>query len=88
MNGIVKSNDMTTTSSPILQPFTNVQLELLKVFAHQISESDFLDLRTVLVQFFAQRATAAADAAWDKNNQTDADVERLLNTKLLTPYQR
>jgi hypothetical protein len=78
---------MTAAPAPLQQPFTNVQLELLKVFSHQISDADLTALRAVLAQFFAQRAVEAADAAWEKNAWTDADVERLLHIKLRTPYQ-
>jgi hypothetical protein len=78
---------MTTSIQSIPQPFSNVQLELLKVFAHHISDHELMDLRLVLAQFFAQRTVQAADSAWDKNQWTDADVDRLLNTKLRTPYK-
>ena len=69
-------------TATIAQPFTNVQLELLKVFSHQVEDTALLELRQMLAQFFAQRAIAAADTAWDKNGWTDADVDRLLTTKL------
>lgn len=78
---------MASKSQSIQQPFSNVQLELLKVFAHHVSDNDLLELKRLLVQFFSKRAVETADAAWDKNNWTDADVDRLLNTKLRTPYQ-
>jgi hypothetical protein len=32
--------------------------------------------------FFSQKAVKAADAAWDKNGWSEADVQLLLNTKL------
>lgn len=70
---------MTTTVS---QPFSNVQLELLKVFSHQVDDLTLLELRQMLAHFFAQRAIAAANVAWDKNDWTDTDVDRLLTTKL------
>ena len=38
---------MTALVQSLPQPFTNVQLELLKVFAHQVSDHDLLDLRDV-----------------------------------------
>jgi hypothetical protein len=79
---------MVPESQPIKQPFSNVQLELLKVFSYQISDSDLIELRRLLAQFFAQKAVEAADAAWEDNNWTDADIERLLNTKLRTPYKK
>ena len=69
-------------TATIAQPFTNVQLELLKVFSHQVEDTALLELRQMLAQFFAQRAIAAADTAWDENGWTDADVDRLLTTKL------
>jgi hypothetical protein len=75
-------------SESVKQPFSNVQLELLKVFAHNVSDSDLIELRRLLAQFFAKKAVNAADAAWDKNVWTDADVDRLLNTKLRTPYKK
>lgn len=66
----------------IRQPLTNVQLELLKVFSHDVSEQDLLELKKMLVDFFAKRAITLANQAWDENGWTDADVDRLLNTKL------
>ena len=68
--------------SSIQQPLTNVQLELLKAFSHQLKEEDLFELRKLLVQFFAQKAIAAANKAWDEKGWTDEDVDRLLNTKL------
>ncbi len=43
------------------QPFTNVQLELLKTFSHQLSESDLIDLKNPLALFFAERLIIQAD---------------------------
>jgi len=66
----------------IQQPLTNVQLELLKTFAHNLNAEELLQLRKLLAAFFAQRAIDAANRAWDEKGWTDADVDRLLNTKL------
>jgi hypothetical protein len=73
---------MGSKSQSIKQPFSNVQLELLKVFAHHVSDNDLIDLRQVLADFFSKKAVAAADAAWDKNGWSETDVQRLLTTKL------
>ncbi|MCB0097904.1 MAG: hypothetical protein KDE46_19360 [Caldilineaceae bacterium] len=66
----------------IQQPFTNVQLELLRTFAHNLNEEELLQLRKLLAEFFAQRAIDAANHAWDERGWTNEDVDRLLNTKL------
>jgi hypothetical protein len=64
------------------QPLSNVQLELLKTFSHQLSESEILELRKILAQFFAQRAIQLANEVWDKQEWTDEDVDRMLETKM------
>jgi hypothetical protein len=64
------------------QPLSNVQLELLKMFSHQLSDTDLVALRTTLAQFFAQRLIAQADAVWEENQWTDAEVDALLETKM------
>ena len=76
---------MASDIKSIKQPFSNVQLELLKVFSHQVSDNDLLELRRLLVQFFSKKAVEAADDSWDKNGWNASDVDRLLNTKLRTP---
>ena len=66
----------------IEQPLTNVQLELLKAFAHDLSEKELLKLRELLATFFAQKAVDAANRTWDEKGWDNNDVDRLLNTKL------
>ena len=64
------------------QPLSNVQLELLKTFSHQLSEGEILELRKILARFFAQRAIQLSNEVWDKNEWTDEDVDRMLETKM------
>ena len=40
---------------------TNLQRELLKLFAQQVSEADLQNVRTLIEQYFAQRLTGLAD---------------------------
>lgn len=37
-------------------PLTNAQVELMKLFATNLSESDLEDLKSLLAHFFAERA--------------------------------
>ena len=66
----------------IKQPFTNVQLELLKVFSRNLSDEDLLDLKDVLAAFFAERLVNRANKVWDENGWTNDDVNQMLNTKM------
>lgn len=63
-----------------IQPqFTNLQLELLKVFSRQVSDDDVKAIRKMLVNYFAEKAMNLADEAWDKNGWTEKDTMRLSN---------
>jgi uncharacterized membrane protein len=66
----------------IKQPLSNVQLELLKAFSHQLPENDLLEFRKLIADFFAQRLIQQADKVWEEQNWTDETVEDLLNTKM------
>jgi hypothetical protein len=60
---------MTTTTQP---PLTNLQLELLKLFAKGVSEEELRDIRKMLSRYFMERAIAGADKVWDeKGYSTD-----------------
>lgn len=54
-------------------PLTNLQLELLRVFAREVSENDVLAIRKMLADYFAEKAINLADEAWDKNGWTAED---------------
>ncbi len=62
--------------------FTNVQIELLKTFSHQIPDNELLELRKTLALFFAQRLITQADLVWDNQNWTDKLVDEMLHTKM------
>jgi hypothetical protein len=64
------------------QPFTNVQLELLKTFSHQLPESDLIDLKNTLALFFAKRLINQADSVWDEKDWNDTLVDEMLHTKM------
>ncbi len=66
----------------IKQPLTNAQLELLKVFTHNLTDEDLKELKKVLADFFANRLVEKANKVWDEKGWTEEDVQRMLNTKM------
>lgn len=66
----------------IKQPLSNVQLELLKTFTHDLSENDLLELKNLIASFFAKRLIQEADKTWEVRGWTDQDVDEMLNTKM------
>jgi hypothetical protein len=59
--------------------FTNLQMELLQLYARQVSEEDLKNIRELIGAYFAGRLTTLADAAWEKNGWTQQDMENILN---------
>lgn len=57
-------------------PLTNVQLELLKVFAMGVSEEEILEIRRMLARYFMQKAVLGATKVWEEKGYT---AENLLN---------
>jgi hypothetical protein len=68
-----------TISLQPVSPFSNLQMELLKLFARQLSDADLLEVKNVLATHFLEKAMDAADKVWAKNNWNTADAERMAN---------
>jgi len=64
-----------------------LQLELLKLFAKEVPETDLLEIRKMLIQYFAKKAMDLADEAWEKNEWSEQDEKRFLEEHFRTPYK-
>ena len=71
----------------VKQPFSNMQLELLRLFSRELEEEDLLAIKRLIVQYLAEKAKRMADQVWEEKGWTNKDMEKLLNTHLRTPYQ-
>ena len=50
---------------------TNLQQELLKLYAQQVSENDLQNIRELIGQYFANRLTTLADTAWEQKGWSE-----------------
>ncbi len=50
---------------------SNVQKELLKLYANNVSDHTLLEIKQILAKYFAEKATSAMDKFWDENNLTE-----------------
>lgn len=50
---------------------SNIQLELLKLYANNVSEKQLFEIKWLLGKYFAQKATEAMDMIWEKENMTE-----------------
>lgn len=62
---------MTATTASRRQPgkkLSNLQMELLKLYALDVSDDDLLAIRQMLSTYFMQKAMDEADRVWDERN--------------------
>ncbi len=50
---------------------SNVQKELLKLYANDVSEATLLEIKQILAKYFAEKATSAMDDFWAENHLTE-----------------
>lgn len=60
---------MTATRS-----FSNIQIELLKLYANDVPDEQLLEIKTLLGKYFADKATTLMDAFIEKNEITPRDL--------------
>ena len=60
-------------------PFTNIQQELLRLYSHQVADTDLIEIKNLIGNYFAKRLSRMADVAWEKNNWSNEDMEAILN---------
>ena len=52
-----------TANQPVL---SNLQRALLKLYANGVSDKQLLEIKWMLVQYFADKATEAMDKVWEE----------------------
>lgn len=60
-------------------PFSNVQLELLKLFSTDLPDNELLELKKVIADFYAEKSIQLANQVWDKKDLTTKDMDEWLN---------
>ena len=61
---------------------TNLQIELLKIFSRNLSDVQLMEIKQILAQYFAQKATEEMDKIWDEKGWTNETMEEFLKEKL------
>ena len=86
VNKFVQLNSYTMNT--ITQPLTEAQLELLRLFNRDVDDADWVEIRRMITQYFANKASQAADKLWDEQGWSDQTMSDWLNTHQRTPYQQ
>lgn len=71
----------------ITTPFSNAQLELLKLFSNDLKDNELKELKEILLKFKFNRVTKMVDEIWDEKGWTEETMNEFLNTHMRTPYK-
>jgi len=58
---------------------SNLQQELLKVYAHNVTEQQLRDIKDMLAQYFAKLAIQEADKVWESKQLTQDTMDKWLH---------
>jgi hypothetical protein len=67
-----------------LFPLSNLQLKLLQLFSQNVSDEELKAIQRLIVQFFAEKATEAADKDWEEKGY---DEDTFKKEHMRTPYK-
>ena len=67
---------------------SNAQVEILKLLADNLSETELADLKKILLAFKLQRVVQLADKTWDEKGWSQETMNQFLQTHMRTSYQR
>jgi hypothetical protein len=67
-------------------PLNQTQIEILKLFTRDLSESELLEIKRLIVKFLADQLTQKVDAIWAEKGWTNEDMQDLLNSVERTAY--
>ena len=61
------------------EPLSNLQQELLKLYASNVDENDLLQIKRYLAKYFAEKAIKEADKIWDEKGYTNETMNQWLS---------
>lgn len=65
--------------SQFASPFSNVQMELLKLYVTNLPDKNLLELKATLAKFYAERSIKLVDSIWDEKGLTNDDMIKWLD---------
>lgn len=68
-------------------PLSNIQLELLKVFSRNVPDEDLKEIKVLISNYFAQKATQLADDVWHEEGFSEETMTQWRQTHLRTAYK-
>jgi hypothetical protein len=59
----------------VRSPFTNLQMELINLFAKEVPKPQLLEIKTLIAKYLLNKAHDHADAVWDEKGYAQNSIE-------------
>lgn len=69
------------------QGLSNLQLELLKIFSFEISDDQLLEIKSLLVKYFADKVSTDIDNLFEEQGWGQDKIEEWAQEHMRTPYE-
>ena len=66
---------------------SNLQLELLQLYAQNVQESDLLAIKKLIAKYFAEKAISEMNVILDATGDAEGTLNEWANAHDRTPYQ-
>lgn len=64
------------------QTLSNLQIELLKLYAQNVEEEDLTAIKKMIATYFAEKAMNEADRVWNEKSWDEKDSVRISKMRL------
>jgi hypothetical protein len=71
----------------VKESITNLQQELLKVFHYELDERQLLEVKNLLSNYFAEKATSEMERLWTTNNWNEETMKEWAKEHTRTPHK-
>lgn len=68
------------------RPLSNLQLELLKLYATDITDNQLLEIKQLLATYFADQVDEGMTKLWEANNWDEKTIEGWKNERLRSSH--
>jgi len=66
---------------------TNLQIEILKLYNFKLPDEQLIEIKQLLANYFANKATEKMEEVWENQNWTEETINKLREEHLRTPYK-
>ena len=73
------------SASAASQPFSNIQLEILKLFADNVADEDLVAIKDLISRYFFEKVKDEADRIWEAKQM---EAHKMLKQHRRKPYRR